>query len=62
MQGAATGIQNNVFVNGHMLQLRVKAAFTLGSTGNIVATSGVRVINSVVTLLYSADAGNWLEV
>lgn len=62
MQGAATGIQNNIFVNGHILQLRVKAPFTLGSTGNIIATSGVRVINSVVTLLYSTDAGKWLEV
>ena len=62
MQGAATGIQNNVFVDGHVIQLRVKAAFALGNTGNIVAGSAVRPANSVVTLLYSIHEGKWFEV
>lgn len=61
---SASGVVSNDHnrVHNSRIYLLVKQAFSLGSSGNIIAAAGTRIVNSVVTLQYFPALAKWVEI
>jgi hypothetical protein len=59
--GGSSASDLNRFHNARVT-LRAKQAFSLGSSGNIVAAGGARAVDSIVTLQYFPVDAKWYDV